>query len=60
MNLKGTVEGERGGGRVRGFSLTPTRVKSGQASHHSARRGFPRSRKGKLTCKWNGEREKGG
>jgi hypothetical protein len=38
MNLDGTVGGKGEVGRERGFSLTPTRVKSGQASHHSARR----------------------
>ncbi len=31
MNLRGTVEGKGEVGRVMGFSLLPTRVKSGQA-----------------------------
>jgi hypothetical protein len=47
MNWRGPLGEKKGGmggwgdGGERGFSLMPTRVKSGQASHHSARRGFP-------------------
>jgi hypothetical protein len=37
-------------GGKRGFSLTPTRVKSGKASHHSARRGFPSKYEGNIQC----------
>ncbi len=52
MSLKGTGGGKRGDWGERGFSLMPTRVKSEQASHHSARRGFP--------PKYKGEQEEGG
>ncbi len=46
MDLEGTVGGKGEVGRERGFSLMLTRVKSGRASHHSARRGFPSNYKG--------------
>jgi hypothetical protein len=48
MNLAGTVGGKGEVGRERGFSLKPTRVKSGWASHHSARRGFPSKYEGEF------------
>jgi hypothetical protein len=60
MNLRGTVKGERGGGEGEEGSVycQPGSRKDGH-SHHSTRKGFPRSKKG-LTGVQADDGKKGG
>jgi hypothetical protein len=54
MNLRGPLRGKGEVERVSGFSLTPTRVKSGRAFASQRKKGISKLVEGgKLACKWD-------
>jgi hypothetical protein len=60
MNLRGPLRGKGEVGRVSGFSLMPTRVKSGRVFAPQLKKGISKSvEAGKLACKWE-RKGKGG